>query len=97
MKYFFCKINTTHFKIIFEEKYLIREGRLGVRLLVGAREYLFSTSAQTGPGATQTPVKYLLGLFPGVQRPRHDTADPPTLVIKIGTVILFFVFVCMAC
>jgi hypothetical protein len=91
MKYFSCKINTTNFKIIFEGKYLIRDGRLGVRLLVRTRDYLFSTPIQTGPGATQTPVQYLLGLFQRVERPRCDTAHPPSLVIKIGTVLLFFI------
>ena len=77
MQYFCCKISTTNSKIIFEGKYLIREGQLGVRLPVGAREYDFSTPAQTGSGATETPVQCLLRRFPNVERPRCDTDRPP--------------------
>lgn len=42
----------------------LRAGRFGVRNPVWAR---FSTPIQTGTGATQAPVQWLLGLFRGIK------------------------------
>jgi hypothetical protein len=60
--------------------YLLDDREIGVRVLVGSRIFLFSTSSRPSLGPTQLPIQWVPGtLSSWIKRPEHEADhSPPT-------------------
>jgi hypothetical protein len=75
--------------IYFLYSHLLRPGRSGDRIVVGAR---FSASIHTGPGSHPASYTMGTGFFPGVKRPGRDFDHPPTSSADIKERVELYIY-----